>query len=86
MKNQYVRNGHRPAGYDPGTVREAGLLEKSLTRILLEAGSDDEIRHHVEHLGASLNAIRAEVEAEADDEKKAAIGQPLDQISMEAEA
>ncbi|MGG4398338.1 SNF2-related protein [Paenibacillus thiaminolyticus] len=61
-------------------------LEKSLTRILLEAGSEDEIRHHVENLGSSLNAIRAEVEAEADDEKKAAIGQLLDQISTEAEA
>ncbi|MCE5173533.1 DEAD/DEAH box helicase [Paenibacillus profundus] len=60
-------------------------LERSLSRILLEAGTEEDIRQQVDRLGHSLNSIREEVETESGNSTEA-LGQLLDQISTEAEA
>ncbi|WP_019424377.1 DEAD/DEAH box helicase [Paenibacillus sp. OSY-SE] len=60
-------------------------LERSLSRILLEAGTEEDIRQQVDRLGHSLNSIREEVETESGNSTEA-LGRLLDQISTEAEA
>nr|WP_244965985.1 SNF2-related protein [Paenibacillus alvei] len=59
-------------------------FEKSLSRILLEADSEEHIRSEVERLGNSLNAIREEINME-EDTQGAALHQLLQGMSAEVE-